>query len=326
MTAAAREQKHIEWIEVARGIGIILVVYFHVARGLATSGVLVPTPAMLLLDRIVYSFHMPLFFLLSGLVFGRSLKKPLPDFLRGRWWTLLYPYLLWTAIYVALAMLMHQQVNRPIHWHDLLLIGWFPLYHFWFLAALFVCHIFGLLARISPWAIAVVAIFCALIPLPWPGTNLANGATNVPYFAVGLLVPGIGRLAHLRPAQLVVIAVAASFVFGAYFTLGNALSSRLDMYILALLGIFGIVTCSMLIGERMPWLRLAGRMSMVIFVLHILVASGIRIMIKMVGGVSPYLLLPALTVAGIAVPIMIGLWAGRRNLSVPLGLARPITA
>ena len=52
------------WIDYAKAIGIILVVYGHVARGLYSAGIDIPYELYVLIDSIVYSFHMPLFFFL----------------------------------------------------------------------------------------------------------------------------------------------------------------------------------------------------------------------------------------------------------------------
>ncbi|WP_043367549.1 acyltransferase family protein, partial [Cupriavidus sp. WS] len=57
------------WVDNAKGIGIILVVYGHVARGLHSAGIWSDATSFSFLDSAVYSFHMPLFFFLSGLYF-----------------------------------------------------------------------------------------------------------------------------------------------------------------------------------------------------------------------------------------------------------------
>lgn len=49
--------KRIDWIDVAKGVGIFLMVMGHTSMPDAVN-------------RWIYSFHMPLFFLLSGLVFN----------------------------------------------------------------------------------------------------------------------------------------------------------------------------------------------------------------------------------------------------------------
>jgi len=56
------------WVDYAKAIGIILVVYGHVARGLYNAGIAFPEPLYSLTDSVVYSFHMPLFFFLSGII------------------------------------------------------------------------------------------------------------------------------------------------------------------------------------------------------------------------------------------------------------------
>lgn len=51
------QNKRYDFIDVAKGIGILFVVFAHVNY----------TPSLL---TIIYSFHMPLFFVLSGMLFN----------------------------------------------------------------------------------------------------------------------------------------------------------------------------------------------------------------------------------------------------------------
>ncbi|WP_373565555.1 acyltransferase family protein, partial [Klebsiella pneumoniae] len=48
------------WVDYAKGIGIILVVFGHVNRGLYSAGIQLSGSSYLLTDSIIYSFHMPL--------------------------------------------------------------------------------------------------------------------------------------------------------------------------------------------------------------------------------------------------------------------------
>ncbi len=93
MSAAAR----VAWVDVAKGIGIFLVVEGHVLPGLQSAGLL-PTdeqsPGLRFLHDWTYAFHMPLFFFLSGLFVLRSAQGGLARFLDGKLRTVLYPYLL----------------------------------------------------------------------------------------------------------------------------------------------------------------------------------------------------------------------------------------
>jgi fucose 4-O-acetylase-like acetyltransferase len=72
------ETGRLGWLDIARGIGILLVVLGHNA--------LVSRFSL----RLIYSFHMPLFFFLSGFFFNASL--PFRDLLRKRFHGLLKPY------------------------------------------------------------------------------------------------------------------------------------------------------------------------------------------------------------------------------------------
>ncbi len=47
------------WVDYAKAIGIILVVYGHVARGVFNAGLPMDEGEFVLVDSIIYSFHMP---------------------------------------------------------------------------------------------------------------------------------------------------------------------------------------------------------------------------------------------------------------------------
>lgn len=77
--------KRIDVLDVAKGIGILLVVYAHVNYN----------PDSLVL---IYSFHMPLFFFLSGMVFNKEKYASFEAFMRNRWKTTVVPYLLFSIV------------------------------------------------------------------------------------------------------------------------------------------------------------------------------------------------------------------------------------
>ena len=128
-------------IDVAKGIGIILVVAGH------NWSVLHPKGEVF---RIIFSFHLPLFFFLSGIFLKQD--SPLKAFLAARVDLLLRPYfivlttlgviqLLWAILHNKLAT---QQVYY--FWGMLYSTGetisWAP---FWFLTNLFISSIFALI-------------------------------------------------------------------------------------------------------------------------------------------------------------------------------------
>ena len=85
-----------EWVDYAKAIGIILVVYGHVARGVKEAGYNFSDSLFTLVDSFIYSFHMPLFFFLSGLFFYQSfIKRGFLDLTLNKIDTIVYPYILW---------------------------------------------------------------------------------------------------------------------------------------------------------------------------------------------------------------------------------------
>src|SRR5687767_3873922 len=85
------------WIDTAKGWGILLVVLGHALRGLQNAQLLPTSGWSHALDAWIYSFHMPLFFLLSGFFMEKAVHKPLDRALKDRAKTLLWPYLVWSV-------------------------------------------------------------------------------------------------------------------------------------------------------------------------------------------------------------------------------------
>jgi len=73
--------KRIEYLDIARGIGILLVVLGHNDFEVIS----------LFIHQVIYSFHIPLFFFLSGYFINASI--PFLDFFKKRFNSLLKPYL-----------------------------------------------------------------------------------------------------------------------------------------------------------------------------------------------------------------------------------------
>ncbi len=180
-----RVAKRIEWIDTARGIGILLVVYGHVLRGLQASGIVDVTNPVWLSDYAIYTFHMPLFFLLAGFNVERSIAKGRKQFIRGKLWTIAYPYILWSAVQGYIQMSLPSYVNHPSSPLFLITILWWPIAQFWLLYALFLCHMLALLIGSRKkllLLLAIVAYGLNVYGLALP-TSYAFG-----FYVIGMLI------------------------------------------------------------------------------------------------------------------------------------------
>jgi len=129
---------HYGWVEYAKGIGIILVVYGHVARGVFNAGMIQNTELFKLVDSVIYSFHMPLFFFISGLFFVSSIRRrSAKGLFFSKVDTIVYPYLVWSLIQGLVKLLVGPITNFGMELDELSSFLWIPIDQFWFLYVLF---------------------------------------------------------------------------------------------------------------------------------------------------------------------------------------------
>jgi fucose 4-O-acetylase-like acetyltransferase len=127
--------KRIAYLDVARGIGILLVVLGH-----NDLGALSP-----FLHQLIYSFHIPLFFFLSGYFLNTSI--PFREFLGKRFHTVLKPYL-FTIFLIYFASVSFEKMGFETAFGRILkslygsinYIDWGQL---WFLPHLFVVSLYA---------------------------------------------------------------------------------------------------------------------------------------------------------------------------------------
>lgn len=98
------------WVDIAKGIAIVLVVFYHAVMFTAELGIANPW------DRIntaLDTFRMPLFFFMSGLMATRAVQLSYSLLFRRRMLRLLYLYVLWcTAQWLFFWVLPPFSVDR----------------------------------------------------------------------------------------------------------------------------------------------------------------------------------------------------------------------
>ncbi len=280
MNLSANSSEREEWIDAAKGIGIILVVLGHI--WLIGPG-----------QKIINSFHMPLFFFLSGYVFRFERYQGFRQFFSSKMNRILAPYLWFSVITYSYWLIVERWVSGN---------GISPLAAFlnifkcqgadrylphnsalWFLPCLFVVEVlFYCLAknRTGEYILSLLMLISLFghsishwIPENWPWTiNIA--LTGLVFYGMGFLLRRIDFESGLS-RRLLALVFGVATAFGLYLALENTFvimaacifGNFFYFYSAAFLNIIGIVAASVLL-RKTCWLTFLGQNSLTIFALH----------------------------------------------------------
>jgi fucose 4-O-acetylase-like acetyltransferase len=323
------QQSRVDWVDAAKGFGIILVVVGHAIRGLLHARILTETLPVQCVDTWIYSFHMPLFFFLTGLfIAGSAEKNTLPHFTFDKAATLAYPYFVWSIITILLKAALGPLPTTPRSWHDLPMIFYHPIEQYWFLYTLFVLSIgFKLLylSGTSFWIFlaAAIAIHPAAAPLLLDSSVMADVSRFAIYFAIGA---AIGSL-DLRDVDKLNSGVLALIgISGLTSAAGRILLPQSGLYpVFATLGICGACATAVLISRSTfaPAFQYLGHHSLEIFVVHTMASAGTRILLVALHVSSPFIHLVAGIVAGLLAPIALAIALKRAGVQYAFSLKTP---
>lgn len=328
-------QRRVEFIDVVKGLAIVLVVYGHAFRGLVNAAMIAAGSPLFVIDYVIYAAHMPVFFFLSGLFFEQSLKKGAGKFWSGRAKTIVYPYLLWSVLQGSVQVMISGTgaTNGGMTWARLGEILWSPLSPFWFLYALFFANLFAYVIRsITPsrtgMLVALALSFAAfLLSFRFPNLPVLNDVTYaIFYFLLGCVtgLAGVRRLISM--AGRLWMPFMLCYVGGAIGCFMLSVPERLPLPA-AFLGLAAFLATGALIErssfERLHfWLQMLGACSMGIFVLHILVIGFTRaVLVRLFHIDQAGVLLVLLTVTGVLVPSVVVTIAHRLRIGSLLGIA-----
>lgn len=286
----AKAKARVGWIDIAKGIGIFLVVAGHTLGGLINSGILAPFGLSDFFIRAIYSFHMPLFFFLSGLFIEHSTRRDLSSFLGVKARTIIYPYLVWSLISGVMQHSLSGSVNNQMPWRRLITIIYSPIDQYWFLYALFVMTcLYWVARRVRLTAInfSVIAgllyIASVLKPEFFPSGTIDLVARNMIYFAFGGVLGQrfLDGQSRERSSPILVAIAGCGYFLVAMAALINQSWDDLLAPAVASIGIAATLALSLAIsrwkiGEA---IRLCGIYSLEIYVLHTIFSAGLRIVL-----------------------------------------------
>ena len=218
-------QNRVTYIDIAKAIGIYLVILGHVVD----SG----TP----IKTFLYSFHMPLFFVLTGMTYKWPLDNSwatIKERLTRYAGVLLVPYVIFALFYSKLTFHNLAYISYA-SWHTLKMAG--SLSSLWFLMALFMSHVYLLFLikylprkfktkSLSLFILAILSfIVGVLLPYgrkygyPWM-TNVAF--VGVSFILLGMFLRKVGEyFINMKLAWRVLLLFLTLFLFLVLFPINN---------------------------------------------------------------------------------------------------------
>lgn len=281
------------WPDYAKGMGIFLVVVGHVLRGLVKSSVIPGAGIVGFVDAWIYSFHMSLFFFISGIFAPHSAKKPFDTYTLGKLKGVAYPYFVWCLIQGLIQIGLSSYTDSDMGFVDLLAFLYRPPAQIWFLYVLFVIMImFGVMKKLGikdVWffLFSIACFFSIELVYLGPWGVIYMVRENMIYFGLGVLlstrIKSISRGLNTSGR--------AYYAFPALMILTFCIWFRVEQFLplkpmVAVFGIFSIVAIAILLSSRNTAgiIRKWGTVSLQIYVAHTISLVGFRIVVYKIFG------------------------------------------
>lgn len=322
LPAPARGPRRLD-LDALRGVAMVLVVIGHAVAREVPAG----NDWYQVLKTLIYTFHMQLFMVLSGMTFGMSV----PAFqnwseARGYSWRKAFRlgalYISFGALILAGKMLVGPllSVDKPAQdvWSELVLLvvqPWKSAAGFlWFIyvLAVYLTVLPSILLLLKRRPIALFGVAIALSVLPWPQWFMLDRLMGyLPFFCGGIVLCLRREWWSPIPAALGWGALAVFAVMLATF-----LPLRPPEWLLGALSVPALLTVVQRVHDPLRrFLAMVGGYSMSIYLMNTIVIGVVKgLMLKVHGWDGPAFLVffPVLVLAGCALPIVVKRLADRR--------------
>lgn len=283
-------KRRLDWADVAKGIGIILVIAGHSIRD---GGALFE-----IIFKLIYAFHMPLFFSISGFFFSRlNFEKAIGKFVKKKITTQLKPFLMYSlliwgifriAYFVPLLRSILSSAGMNLYgfldYIKLMLLGDNPYaFHLWYLWVLFlmsvmfyiICHYakkIGINCFMSCWIIAFAFWSIRMLAVYHAPNGIMTFLRYSIFFVAGMRIPYI--VGFKQKGINYLIACVSVIYWGWHTLLKNHSFGKYGDYfmnMLQLLSVFVLIWLIIQFSKKLQhnyFLQYIGKNSMIVYMFH----------------------------------------------------------
>ena len=283
----------IGWVDTYKGILILLVLIGHAADGLVADASFYSNSQyemVSIVRRLIYSFHMPAFFIASGFFSGGLYKRDLRLQLKTKAVRLGKPYFVWGLIVAIVMETMRDYTNNGRGIAKFLKSPFVPSGNIWYLYVLFWIFMLHVVLsalfkkRADTVLLAMsIAMFVAYpwVPKWWVLKRLCRYAL---FYAIGAHVyPVMAKRVSSNVGQLIASVLLFSFSFACvlYFKKPSPSIAQSLYFLTSMTGAFLVYSISSLESPAdshvYRFLSYCGRESMALYMIHVLWVPGLRI-------------------------------------------------
>lgn len=287
------DKKRIKWVDCIKVFACVLVVAGHFFQSMTKSGIVPATKGLYLFDRVLYTFHVYLFFVCSGYLYQKAGRivtlKGYFDNVKKKLIVLGVPYLVFSSLTYLLKMLAESEVNGQLEHSLLSSLFVNPISPYWFLYALFFCYVFAVPFRTRrSWLIYVMVfllVMCLHSKCEISFSPIHYFLNNGIYFLIGMGLVFMENIIRNNRGitGIMIVLLLAGFATWAWIAKDNETVMSYGR-IAGWMIILGLCVGGIIIEQRIHisslWIQ---EYFMPIYVMHTIFAAGLRIILLKAG-------------------------------------------
>ncbi len=319
------ERKRIEYIDAIKGFAAICVIIGHVCDGYLSSGLFENGTFLFVLFKIIYSFHMALFFVISGYLFYSAYVKTdgivNTAKLKTQLFNIGYVYALFSIVMWIFKFIGERFVNRTVSVKDLLLIWTKAISPYWYLYVLFFCYLLAALfikIKINPYLLLGIGLAFNIFSNFLSSLGTVSEIPKILYYFIFFLIGCLWNQKNDWFAKYRKIFYCLSGVSVILMIIVWPVSERLDKvpganFVIALGLSFLFVSLFAQIKAlgNNRFLRYCGQRALEIYVIHCFFTAGFRFALLKIGISSGILSLVINTILSLALSLAFD-WAVKK--------------
>jgi len=311
------------WIDALKGFTIIAVIIGHCLDGYLKAGMfegLLAFDIFEIIKSVIYAFHMPLFFIISGYTLNLAYIDENNSFKTKRFFrqatNIMLIYVMWALMLWVVKMMFSKYVNDVYGVSDLIEMFITPLGNYWYLHALFILYLIVFIFKFNKTnktiTVLIMMLFSVLVlffnEMYGLHVTVYKTAYHLAFFYIGMYLCRYREKLESKPAFIVslLFTVAAWIVYATtdFPVLSNFVTRPVLALSMSYIFIFIFKTMSRF---KLKFLNTCGKYCIYIYLIHPFITAGNRVILPKLYINEPYLALAINSLSALLISLVIAM-------------------